>query len=314
MVLHRSFGRRDALLGGFCLCCLPLAGRAASAAPPPMTEIAPGMYFRRGIDADAASGNADAIANTGFIVGREAVAVIDPGGSLRDGEDLRDAVRAATKLPIRFVVLSHVHPDHVFGAGAFAPDKPVFVGHAKLPQALAERGEYYRTRLDEILGPGRAGPVIPPDRLVSGRASLDLGGRVLSLHAHGPAHTDTDLSLLDEQTGTLLPTDLLFVRRVPSLDGDLKGWLKELQALKEMNPRRAVPGHGPLDADWPGAAADLERYLTILLRETRAAVAKGMPIDEAVNTVAASERDRWVLFDDYNKRNVTVAYAELEWE
>ncbi len=89
-----------------------------------MVEVASGLFLRRGLDADAAADNADAIANIGFVVGRDSVAVIDPGGSLADGAALRDAVRAKTGLPIRYVVLSHVHPDHVFGAGAFLDDKP----------------------------------------------------------------------------------------------------------------------------------------------------------------------------------------------
>ena len=77
---------------------------------------------------------------------------MDPGGSLGDGAALRDAIRGQTKLPIRYVILSHVHPDHIFGAGAFAPDKPTYVGHARLPYALAQRGEYYRSRLEKVLG------------------------------------------------------------------------------------------------------------------------------------------------------------------
>jgi quinoprotein relay system zinc metallohydrolase 2 len=304
---------RRSLVAFACACCAPRA-LAATAGVLDTTEVAPGIHFRRGADADAASDNADAIANTGFIVGREAVAVIDPGGSLADGQSLLATVRAATELPIRYVILSHVHPDHIFGAGACLPERPVVVGHAQLPASLAQRGEYYQRRLDEVLGPGSAGPVVAPTLLVQDRTELDLGGRVLELTAHSPAHTDTDLSILDRQTGTLLLADLLFVRRVPSLDGSLKGWLGKLERLRKTRPARIVPGHGPLDADQDAALADLGRYLETLARETRAAIAKGMPIEDAVQTVAAGERDRWLLFDDYNGRNVTQAYRELEWE
>jgi hypothetical protein len=119
---------------------------------------------------------------------------------------------------------------------------------------------------------------------------------------------------MDRSSGTLLPADLLFVRRVPSLDGSLRGWLKELAALKSVPARLAVPGHGPTSVKWPSGADDLERYLGILLRETRAAIAKGTDLEAAVGTVALSERARWKLFDDYNGHNVTQAYKELEWE
>lgn len=312
-----SLTRRGAVFGGACLCCLSAPARRASAAlrpPERLVEVAPGVHVRLGVTQDASAGNADAIANIGCLIGRDAVAVMDPGGSLEDGESLRRAIRQITNLPIRYVLMSHVHPDHVFGAAAFQPEHPVFVGHARLPQALAQRGAYYREMLNRILGPDRVGPVVMPTQLVHDHATLDLGGRMLDLTAHGPAHTDCDLSVIDRQTGTLLTGDLLFVNRVPSLDGDLKGWLAQLAALQALGQRHAVPGHGPVRVDWPGAAADITRYLTVLLNETRQAVARNVPIAQATQTVAQSERSRWQLFDAYNPRNVTVAYQQLEWE
>src|SRR5690606_17824966 len=113
--------------------------------------------------------------------------------------------------------LSHVHPDHIFGAGAFLRDEPELIGHENLPNALAQRGEYYRERLEKLLGSGNAGPVVAPTRVVSGRTEIDLGDRPLTLTAHPLAHTDSDLTVFDVRTGTLLASDLLFVRRVPSL-------------------------------------------------------------------------------------------------
>jgi quinoprotein relay system zinc metallohydrolase 2 len=308
--------RREALLGALCGYCLPGLTRSAARAETPLAvdEVAPGIFIRPGVDEDATARNDDAIANIGFIVGRESVAVFDPGGSRADGERLRAALRKTTQLPIRYVVMSHGHPDHVFGAAAFEQDRPAFIGHARLPNSLAQRGEYYRKRLEALLGKERAGTVITPTRLVESRLEVDLGGRVLEITAHPVAHTDTDLSLLDRRSGTLLASDLLFVRRVPSLDGSLRGWLKEVESLKGRPAKRAVPGHGPTGVDWPAASADLERYLGTLLRETREAIRKGIPIEEAVNVVGRSERGRWSLFDDYHGRNVTQAFKELEWE
>jgi quinoprotein relay system zinc metallohydrolase 2 len=315
-----SISRRDVLFGA---CALGLAGltragladsNIANIATLVADEVAPGIHFRRGVDEDATPANDGAIANIGFIIGRDAVAVMDPGGSLGDGQRLRAAIGKVTNLPIRFVVLSHVHPDHIFGAGAFSEDGPQFVGHALLPNALAQRGEYYRANLEQILGKGRAGPVVSPTMLVKERSEIDLGGRVLEITAHGNAHTDCDLSVLDRQTGTLLMSDLLFVQRIPSLDGSLKGWLAELAKLKSIGARRAVPGHGPTSVDWPSASRDLERYLGTLQREIRQAITKGLDIGQAAKTVALSERDKWKLFDDYNGHNVTRAYKELEWD
>ena len=270
--------------------------------------------MRQGVCAEATAGNADGIANTGFIVGDKAVAVIDPGGSLADGMALLAALRARTTLPVRYVIMTHDHPDHVFGGGAFLADKPVFVGHWRLPAGLAARAGYDQQRLAAILGPAATGSPVPPSLLVHDEISLDLGGRSILLRAYAAAHTDSDLTVLDEGTATLWAGDLLFVGRVPALDGSLSGWLAALAQVQTIKAVRAVPGHGPASVPWPAAAADERRYLTVLRHDVRAAIGAGQDIDAAVATAAASERGRWALFDDYNGRNVTEAYKELQWE
>jgi quinoprotein relay system zinc metallohydrolase 2 len=311
--MRTTWTRRDALALGLAACCSAVCAQLP-AAPLTMSEVAPGLFMRRGVDEDLSASNDDAIANIGFIVGREAVAVTDAGGSLNDGRRLRASIRRVTSLPIRYVLMSHVHPDHVFGAGAFSADQPTYVGHAALPGALAARWEYYRNRTEAVLGKDTVGPMVMPTLLVKDHAELDLGGRVIELTAHATAHTDCDLSAVDRQSSTLIAADLLFVRRVPSLDGSLKGWIGELAKLKGLPARRAVPGHGPTSVKWPDGAADLERYLQVLLRGTRAAIQQGIEIDVAAKRVGRSEKGRWVLFDDYNGHNVLQAFKELEWQ
>lgn len=304
--------RRQALFGGLCLCCLPTPGRAAGRFA--MDEVGPGIFVRRGIDAEATPENGDAIANIGFVVGDASVLVTESGGSLADGAWLRSEIRKRTDKPISHVVLTHVHPDHCFGAAAFAQDKPAFVGHHALRRALDARGDFYRARLVEILGADEAGTVVYPTLEVADAAEVDLGGRPVRFTAHATAHTNCDLSMTDARTGILFPADLLFVGRIPSLDGSLTGWLREAEALASSGAAKAVPGHGPTLVDVRPAFADLTRYLTVLRDETRKAIASDRPIDEAVRTVGGSERANWLLFDAYNGRNVTQAYKELEWE
>src|SRR5690349_21470484 len=299
--------RRGILIG--------LGGVLAAAAAPATraTEVAPGCFVLPGLDEEASAENLDAIANTGFVVGRDAVAVIDPGGSLAHGRLLRQAVATVTSLPIRYLILTHVHPDHVMGAAAFADCGAAVVGHARLPAALAQRGDFYRRMLEREMGSAAAGSAaLAPGVLVPDRLDLDLGGRMLALRAHAPAHTDHDLSLLDAATQTLFAGDLLFLGRIPALDGSLVGWLQELDALRTVQAARAVPGHGPPAVPWPAGAADLTRYLLALRDGTRAASAAGIDIAAAPARVAPEEAARWRLVEAYHGRNVTAAYRELE--
>lgn len=307
-----SAGRRGALLG---LGGAVLGAAAARAAEP--VEVAPGVFVLPGVHEEASPPNGNAIANVGFIVGGASVAVVDPGGSLLHGQRLRRAIEATTPLPIRHLVLTHAHPDHVMGATAFADLRPEVIGHASLPEALAQRREGYLRMMEREMGAAASAgsDALPPTRLVEDRLDLDLGGgRVLAVSAHPAAHTDADLSLFDPATQTLWLSDLLFVERIPTLDGSLAGWLRALEMLRERPAARAVPGHGPSAVPWPEGAAALTGYLEALRDGTRAAIASGVGIAEAPARVARAEASRWRLAEFYHGRNVSTAFRELEWE
>jgi quinoprotein relay system zinc metallohydrolase 2 len=281
----------------------------------PVEEIAPGIYLHRGAQEEASPENGGAIANIGFIVGTECVAVIDTGGTLAEGRALRAAVRRVTPLPIAYVILTHMHPDHVLGAAAFEQDEPRFIGHLNLPNALARRGDFYLERARSTLGHEADGTrVVMPTETVAEDLSLDLGGRTLGLHAYPTAHTNNDLSVRDSKTGTLWLSDLLFVQRIPALDGSILGWLKVIDRLNQGRAQTVVPGHGPVPADWHKALADERRYLESVATGVRQVIGRMGTIDDAVATVARDEKPNWLLFDDYNGRNVTAAFVELEWE
>jgi quinoprotein relay system zinc metallohydrolase 2 len=306
--------RRRILSGAAGLACASIL--PAATGPNALIKIAPGIFIRRGIDAEATRANRDAIGNAGFVIGSQSVAVTDPGGSHADGAWLRTEIRRRTRLPISHVIVSHGHPDHDFGASAFVDDRAIFVGHQRLAAVYAARGDYDRIRLAQILGDALAGRLVSPTRLVAEQASLpiDLGERTITVTAHPTAHSPADLTLSDSTTGILFAGDLLFVDRVPALDGSVRGWIAVLETMVAEGVRRAVPGHGPALVSFPTAVVPLLRYLRALRDDTRAAIVRGLSIPAAIDVVGRSERGRWRLFDAYHGRNVTMAYKELEWE
>lgn len=299
------------------------AGPPADARTTPVEQIAPGVYLHRGALEDWGPANQGDVSNSGFVVGSRCVAVIDTGGSAVVGRCLLAAVREVTPLPVCYVINTHAHPDHVLGNSVFADaarpvgqTAPEFVGHRRLPAALAVRGPFYLNALKRDFGPGFSdgARIVLPTRLVDDTLELELGGRRLSLRAWPTAHTDADLSVLDETSGTLFLGDLLFVDHTPVVDGRLKGWLAVLAQLRGWQGITAVvPGHGAPSRAWPAALDAEQDYLTRLQSDVRAALKAGLTLPQAVARIAPDRSD-WQLLDVFHARNVTAAYAELEWE
>ena len=280
-----------------------------------LEQIAEGVYVHFAPYQFPDRHNHGEIANIGFIVGEQCVAVIDTGGSPAQGRALKNAIVKVTDKPVCYVINTHVHPDHIYGNSAFKQPGVQFVGHTKLPRAMATRGQYYLERSEDQLGFAlKPEDIIPPDITVDSFKVIDLGNREIILTAHPTAHTDNDLSVYDKKTDTLWLSDLLFVTHVPTLDGSLKGWLAEIAKLEKHSYRFVIPGHGPLVTQWPEAIQPEKRYLQTLLTDIRNSLAKGEYLEQAVKTVGQSEKKRWKLFEKYHYKNVTTAFAELEWE
>ena len=310
--------RQAVLRGGAMAAIAPFVSSLAKAAPAPIgvTEIAPGIFIHQGSYALIGVENAGDISNSSFIIGNDAVAVIDTSSSAKFGALIRDAVKAVTDKPVRYVINTHMHPDHVLGNAAFVADGVEFVAHHKLAPALAARADRYLRTTREAMGAElfEGTKIVMPTKPVNTTMSLDLGGRTLDLVARPTAHTDNDLTIFDQATSTLFLGDLLFSGHTPALDGSIVGWLKLITVLKQEKAARAVPGHGPASMPWPDAILPEEHYLQTIADDVRSLIKAGKTMSEATQTAGQSEKGNWKLFDEYHARNVTAAFAELEWE
>ena len=280
-----------------------------------LKQVADGIYLHSGVHVEFTDPRHDDIANIGFIVGNDCIAVIDTGGSIAIGKQLLLSIREISNLPICYVINTHVHFDHILGNLAFSQESARFVGHEQLSDAVEQNRDFFLQQFKADLGPTpNRESIIGPDLTVDKTMDLDLGDRIITLTAYPTAHSHTDLTVFDKQTKTLWTGDLVFRERIPSLDGKLKGWLTVLEELQNEAIDLAIPGHGTTSDDWPQTYAAEEAYLTMLLNDTRKAINEGQFLEEAVDSIGKEQKQEWLLHEQHHNRNVTKAFTELEWE
>lgn len=298
------------VLLGLLICRVSLAIPGLS-----VTEVAPGVFVHISEHHSPDRTNHGEIANIGFIVGEQCVAVIDSGGSPQQGIALRIAIKQTTTKPVCYVINTHVHPDHIYGNSAFKATGVKFVGHHKLARAMATRAPHYLSKADELLDIRvNDDNIIPPNLQVRDSLTLNLGNRELVLTAHPTAHTDNDLSVYDKTTDTFWMADLVFLEHIPVIDGSIKGWISEMERLEKNHYKLVIPGHGRLIKDWPTSLQPQKNYLLQLTSEIKSMIKQGKTLEYAVETVGLAAKANWQLFDEFHRKNVTMAFAELEWD
>lgn len=277
-------------------------------------EIGPGVFVHIGKHLDVDEGYDGDICNIGFIVGEESIAVIDTGGSYLVAKELRKYISDNFKQPVKYVINTHAHLDHVYGNVVFS-DADIF-GHKDLPKALKSRADIYQRINDRYLGKiSEQSPLILPNKYVeiNKPESIDLGNRKIRLQAYQVAHTESDLTVFDEKTKILWSGDLVFSERTPVVDGDIHGFIETLEEINKQEINFVVPGHG-LPSSKEYAIRPMIEYLVTLRNDVRKFIDNGESLEFAIENAASSQKDEWLLFDIQNKRNVNRIFPMMEWE
>jgi len=280
-----------------------------------ITEISEGNFLHTGIHVSIEDKQHDDIANIGFIIGEKCIAVIDTGGSVNIGQKLLASIRSITNKPICYIINTHIHFDHILGNKAFISEKPEFVGHHQLANAIEQNRSFFLEQFKNDLGPNpEQSSIIGPSVLVNKSRQLDLGNRVLTLIPFPVSHSHNDLIIIDNKTKTLWSGDLIYRERIPSLTGSLIGWLNTMNDLQRLDVKKVIPGHGGVAESIAEAIEQQQDYLQRLLDETRNAIADGQFLNDAMENIDKDNQSNWLLHDYQHPTNVSRAFTELEWE
>jgi glyoxylase-like metal-dependent hydrolase (beta-lactamase superfamily II) len=275
-------------------------------------RIADGVYAFVGDGGEPDAGNRGFAANSGFVVGESGVVVIDTGTSRRHGERMLAAIARVTSRPVVLVVNTHATQEFIFGNGAFADRGIPILAHRETVTLMRARCAHCLENLRPALGAELAGTVLVlPNREVAGDTRIEAGGRRLELVHPGWAATPGDLAVVDTETGTLFAGGLVASQRIPEIrDCDFEAWLRALERLSALSPRRVVPGFGPPAG--PEAIDATAAYLRDLDARVQALYARSGSLLDALDQAGLPAYERWTLYAGLHRRNAQHRYLQLE--
>lgn len=314
------------ILAGAALACIPLAGLAdeeAATVPMALTPVAPQVWAVLGESALGSSANQNFISNAGFVVTGDGVAVIDALGSPPLAKRFLQLIRTVTDQPVRWVIVTHYHADHIYGLQVFRDAGAQVIAQAKGADYLAS--DTARQRLiasREQLFPwvDEDTRLVPADRWlpgtgIQGGVTLTLGGVEFLLRPAGPAHTPEDLVVFLPRQRVLFAGDLVFRGRIPYVgQADSRGWISALEGLVDLKPALMVPGHGPVSHDPLTDLVGTRDYLRFLRQAMGEAARQMEPFEDAYAHTDWERFRGMPLFDAANRMNAYNTYLLLEKE
>ncbi|MBL8348781.1 MAG: MBL fold metallo-hydrolase [Burkholderiaceae bacterium] len=288
-----------------------------------VVRVAEGAYFVQGQAALGSAANQNFISNAGFVITDDGVVVIDALGSPPLALRLVAEIRKLTPLPIRQVIVTHYHADHVYGLQVFQALGATIVAHALGRDYLgsdtarlrlqASREELFPWIDENTRLVAAARWIGSPDP--HAETLIRVGRTDFVLRPVGPSHTPEDLVVFVPSSGVLFSGDLLFRGRIPFIgQADSGGWIRALERMLAMDPKVVVPGHGPPSTD-PRADMVLTRDYLVYLRDRMGEAARSMePFDEAYARTDWSRFSGLPLFQAANRMNAYNTYLQMEHE
>jgi len=306
------------LLAGF-VPCAALAGAPTDAAAHPLhvTEVADRVWFAQGQAALGSAANRNYISNAGFIVTDDGVVVVDALGSPPLAEELLAEIRRVTSQPVRYLIVTHYHADHVYGLQAFKAAGATILAQAAgrdylVSDTAQKRLEASRADLAPWIDDRTR--LVPADRwLDQEQTVLRVGSYDILIRHVGPAHTPEDLVVFVPKLGVLFSGDLFFRGRIPFVgQADSRLWIASLERLIDYRPRVVVPGHGPLSTD-PMADLAMTRDYLLYLRQVMGDAARQLePFDDAYARADWSHYEAMPLFRAANRMNAYNTFLLME--
>ncbi len=255
--------------------------------------------------------------NLAFVVGGDAVAVLEAGYTEPMAEEMLGHIARITSLPVKYAISTNSQPDRYLGAEVFRRRGAAHVASAPEARRMAEMGGMFAQGVEAALRlpRGSVRPPRAPDRPIDQETVLELGGVTLRLHPLAAAHTPGPLAIHVVQDNVVYAGDVLYGGRLPAVieGGNLQSWIQVFDELRRFGDATFVPGHGR-----PGKLETFQfstrAYLVMLRDHMKKMLEEGVGMLEAVNRLDQSRFARLANYEDLARRNANFAFQEAEVE
>ncbi len=284
---------------------------------PVAVKISAHAYYVQGQPGVASAANEGFNANAGFIVTPEGVVVIDALGTPALGHELIRAIRQVTSQPIRRVIVTHYHADHVYGLQAFRDIGAEIWAHRSAREYLEGEGPARLAQRREDLFPwvDENTRIVAPDRWLDESVTFSFGGLTFDVIPMGPAHAPDDAVIMVREDRVLYSGDIIFTGRIPFVgNADSRRWLETTARLLALEPHTMVPGHGKVSSDPRSDLALTRDYLIHLRSVMGRAVEDFTPFEDAYAKADWSRFSSLPAFDAANRINAYGTYLLMERE
>ena len=280
-------------------------------------KVSEHVYYVEG-KAGIATDNEGFISNAGFIITDDGVVIFDSLGTPSLAYKLVQKIKTITDQPIKKVVVSHFHADHIYGLQVFEEMGAEIIAPYGAQKYI--RSDAAKERLEErqfSLEPwvNENTHLVLPDNTVEKSGSFTLGDLTFSINFMGKAHSDGDLTLLVEPDKVLFSGDIIFQQRIPFVgSADSKNWLNTLKKLETDGLTALIPGHGPASKDPKNTISLTRRYLEHMRKVMGAGIEELTPFDEVYADADWSEFKDLPAFEAGNRINAYQVYLSMEAE
>lgn len=275
------------------------------------------IYMVRGVDGLPSLENRGFMSNAYAVLTKEGWVVIDALTNPDLSEEFVRELWRVKRVPIRYAIITHYHPDHWYGAKTYKDLGATVVAHKKLME-FYQSGEA-QTALEA--GKQRFGEVyksvvlVPPDLTVEGKHALKVGGKTFEITALPPAHTNSDLIVYIPRERVAFVGDLVVYNRIPFMgdrNASSKGLLEALKLLKTMDIKVVLGGHNdPMDK----RAIDFTLgYVQYLRENIKRLKQQGKSFDEIKDALKDNPYDRYVMYQAFHNANLFKVDMELDLE